>query len=227
MGRIKEAIRRWKLRGRRPADVFADYYRENKWGDSDSRSGKGSNLIATQELRRLLPPFLAKLQIHSMLDLPCGDYFWMSQVDLGVPVYTGGDIVPELIAANRAAYGRAGVSFDVLDLIEGPLPRHDLVFCRDCLVHLSTDHIRAALRNIRASGAEWLLTTTYPGRGLNEDISTGQWRAIDLEKHPFSLGPPAQLLAEGMEAEKGQGPKKSLGLWRVADLPVGGQEGRS
>ena len=219
MGRIKEAIRKWKLKGRSPADVFTGYYRNNKWGDEESRSGKGSNLVATEELRRTLPGFIADLGLKSFLDLPCGDYFWMSRVELGVPRYTGGDIVPDLIAENRKLYARDGVAFEVLDLIKGPLPRHDLVFCRDCLVHLSTDHVQAALGNIKASGAEWLLTTTYPGRGLNEEISTGQWRAVDLEKPPFSLPAPERLLAEGQEAEKGQGPKKSLGLWRVRDLP--------
>jgi len=202
-----------------PSDVFSDYYRRNKWGDADSRSGKGSNLLATQELRKILPELVSELNVDSFLDLPCGDYFWMQHVDLGASRYTGGDIVSELISDNRASHGRDGVTFEVIDLIQGPIPRHDLVFTRDCLVHLSTDHVKAALRNIKASGSEWLLTTTYPGTGTNAEISTGQWRSLDLEKPPFSLGAPTKIVAEGMEQEKGQGPNKMLGLWKVSELP--------
>lgn len=219
MGRIKEAIRKWKLARKSPSDVFGKYYRSNKWGDEESRSGKGSNMGATQELRQLLPPLVAELGIQSFLDLPCGDYYWMAQTDLGVAQYTGGDIVPEMIEANRKAHGRDGVDFAVIDLIQGPIPRHDLIFTRDCLVHLGTDHVRAALRNIKASGSTWLLTTTYPGTGTNDEISTGQWRSVDLQKPPFDLPAPERMIAEGMEHERGQGPNKMLGLWRVADLP--------
>lgn len=216
---LRDRIRRWKLRRRTPAEIFTRYWRNNKWGDADSRSGKGSNLVATEELRRQLPAFLADRGISTLLDLPCGDHFWMSRVDLGGIAYTGGDIVAPLIEENRRRYARPGVAFQVIDLITGPIPRHDLIFTRDCLVHLSTAHLMAAIRNIKASGSDWLLTTTYPGLGTNDEIETGQWRSLDLVKPPFAFPPPVDLLAEGQEQERGQGPKKSLGLWRVADLP--------
>ncbi|MDQ2090471.1 class I SAM-dependent methyltransferase [Marimonas arenosa] len=219
MGRIKEAIRKWKLARKSPAEVFSAYYRHNKWGDAESRSGKGSNLEATKELREKLPALVNELKVESFLDLPCGDYFWMAKIDLGVARYTGGDIVPELIEANRAAYACDGVVFEVIDLIKGPVPRHDLVLVRDCLVHLSSVHVKAALRNIKVSGSEWLLTTTYPGTGSNDEISTGQWRSIDLQAPPFDLPAPVRLLEEGQEHVKGQMPNKMLGLWRVVDLP--------
>lgn len=218
-GGLKERIRKWKLAGRDPAAVFSDYYRSNKWGDEESRSGKGSNLEATAELRKTLPAFVAELDVNSFLDLPCGDYFWMARTDLGVARYTGGDIVPDLIEANRAAYAGDGVDFAVIDLIKGPLPQHDLVFVRDCLVHLSTEHVKSALANVKASGSDWLLTTTYPGIGTNEEISTGQWRAIDLEAPPFNLPAPVKLLEEGQDHVKGQLPGKMLGLWKGADIP--------
>lgn len=224
-GGLKERLRKWKLAGRDPEQVFSHYYRANKWGDAESRSGKGSNLEATQVLREKLPRLLAELGVHSFLDLPCGDYFWMARTDLGAVQYTGGDIVPEMIAANRAAHSREGVDFEVIDLIKGPVPRHDLVFVRDCLVHLSSEHVKAALASIRASGSDWLLTTTYPGTGSNEEISTGQWRTIDLEAPPFSLPAPVRLIEERQEHAKGQMPGKMLGLWRVIDLPAEGPKG--
>lgn len=219
LSELKETLRRRRLSRRTPAEVFRRYYDKNKWGDAGSRSGKGSSLAATEELRRLLPPLLTELGVTELLDVPCGDFHWMAQTDLSGLRYTGGDIVPEMIARNREEHGRDGVRFQVIDLIKGPLPRADLVFCRDCLVHLSNDHIAAALENVRRSGATWLLTTTFPDAPENRDIATGQWRKVDLTKPPFRLPPPERLIEEGREGVKGQMAGKMLGLWRVADLP--------
>ena len=168
MGRFKEAIRKWKLGRRSPSDVFQSYYLKNKWRDAESRSGKGSNMGATQELRALLPPLMADLGVKTFLDLPCGDYYWMQHVDLGVDHYTGGDIVPDMIAANIAKHARDGVSFEVIDLIQGSIPRHDLILTRDCLMYLSEPHVKEAVANITTSGSTWLLTTTFPNLGTNE-----------------------------------------------------------
>lgn len=215
---LKHRLRRRRLARVSPGEVFDSYYRSNKWGDAESRSGKGSNLRATAALRPQLESLLRELGIARMLDAPCGDFFWMAQVDLGGIAYTGGDIVPALIEANRARHAGPGIEFAVIDLIEGPLPATDLVFCRDCLVHLSNNHVARALATIAASDATWLLTTTFPSVAANADIVTGEWRQIDLTKPPFNLPAPARLIAEGAEAEKGQGTGKMLGLWRVADL---------
>lgn len=217
---LKRWLRRKRLAGRDPAEIFSDYARSNKWGDRDSRSGKGSNLEATAEVRRVLPVLLRELGATSMLDVPCGDFFWMAQVDLAGIDYLGGDIVPDLIEANRRAHARPGVAFQVVDLIRGPVPKADVIFVRDCLVHLSHDHVRAALANIARSGGTWLLTTTFPDTPANADIATGEWRAIDLTKPPFSLPIPERLIPEGQAHLKGQRADKMLGLWRIADLPT-------
>lgn len=219
---LKRALRRKRLAGRDPADIFTDYARANKWGDKDSVSGKGSNLEATAEVRRVLPALLRELGARSMLDVPCGDFFWMAHVDLAGIDYLGGDIVPDLIEANRRAHARPGVAFQVVDLIRGPVPKADVVFVRDCLVHLSHDHVRAALASIARSGGTWLLTTTFPETPANEDIATGEWRAIDLTKPPFNLPAPERLIPEGQAHLKGQRADKMLGLWRIADLPGAG-----
>ena len=208
LGRFKKAIRKWKLGRRSPSDVFLSYYLKNKWGSGESRSGKGSNMGATQEVRAFLPPLVADLGVKTFLDLPCGDYHW-----------TGGDIVPDMIAANTAEYARDGVRFEVIDLIQGSIPRHDLILVRDCLVHLSEPHVKEAVANIKASGSTWLLTTTFPNLGTNEEIVTGEWRRIDLQKPPFGFPAPDRMIAEGMEHEKGQCPDKMLGLWQIKNLP--------
>ena len=219
---LKRALRRKRLAQRGPAEIFSDYARSNKWGDKDSLSGKGSNLEATAEVRKFLPALLRELGATSMVDVPCGDFFWMRHVDLTGIDYLGGDIVPDLIQANRQTHARPGIAFQVVDLISGPVPKADVIFVRDCLVHLSHDHVQAALCNIAQSGATWLLTTTFPDTPTNEDIATGEWRAIDLTKPPFNLPQPERLVAEGQAHLKGQRSDKMLGLWRIADLPGAG-----
>ena len=166
----------------------------------------------------LLPALVRELEVTSVLDVPCGDFFWMQHVDLAGIEYLGGDIVPDLIEANRRAHARPGVAFQIIDLISGPVPKADLVFMRDCLVHLSNDHVRAALANIAKSGSTWLLTTTFPNGAANEDILTGEWRALDLTKPPFELPQPERLFAEGQAHLKGQKGNKMMGLWRIANL---------
>jgi SAM-dependent methyltransferase len=218
LSKLKRALRRRRLLRRNPAEIFSDYARSNKWGDKDSVSGKGSNLEATAEVRRILPELLRNLGATSILDVPCGDFFWMQHVDLTGIDYLGGDIVPDLIEANHRAHARPGVDFQVVDLISGPVPKADVIFVRDCLVHLSHYHVRAALANIARSGGTWLLTTTFPDTPSNADIATGEWRAIDLTKPPFNLPRPAQYLAEGQSHLKGQKGHKTLGLWNIADL---------
>ncbi len=216
--KLRYRIKRRVLRGQAPADIFREYVRINKWGDKESVSGKGSNLKSTEQLRQLLPKLLTDLSVRSMLDVPCGDFNWMAHVDLAGIDYLGGDIVPELIARNRGLHSREAVRFEVIDLIQGPLPKSDLVFCRDCLVHLSHNHIAAALANIRASGSTYLLTTIYPG-SPNDDIYTGEWRPLDLTRAPFHLPAPMRMIAEGQDWLPGQAKEKMLGLWRITDLP--------
>jgi hypothetical protein len=201
--------------------VFGEIFRTNAWGNAQSASGTGSDLEQTRVIRRELPGLMRNLGVKSMLDLPCGDFHWMSQVDLSGIEYLGADIVDALVANNQALHGGAAGhrEFRVLDLCADPLPPVDLLLCRDCLVHLGESDLRRALENIRRSGIAYLLTTTFPGRKGNPDIATGGWRPLNLQAPPFDFPAPLFMLEEGCTEDEGAYADKSLGLWRVADLP--------
>ena len=199
---------------------FAQIYKTNLWSDSESRSGTGSSLDSTATLRAALPPVLRVLNTRSLLDVPCGDFNWMNQVDLSGIDYIGGDIVEFVIHANRQRYESATRRFMKVDLTRGPLPQADTILCRDCLVHFSFDNIIAAFRAMRTSGAEYLLTTTFLGRQVNKDIVDGDWRPINLEQPPFLLPPPHSVILENCMEEGGAYADKALGVWRVSDLPT-------
>ena len=212
---------RWqgrKLAGRPIHEVFGEIYRSNFWGSDASLSGTGSDARQTARITRELPGLWRRIGVQKVLDVPCGDFHWMQNVALDGIEYVGGDIVPELIQRNRTSFAREGVHFAVLNLTEDTLPPCDLVFCRDCLVHLSYRDIWAALRTVAASEARFLLTTTFTERSRNQDIRTGQWRPLNLQAPPFNLGPPLELLVEGCTEGDGAYADKSLGLWRVEDI---------
>lgn len=197
---------------------FAHIHASNYWRGDESRSGRGSSLAATEAVRADLPGLIQELGIASILDVPCGDCHWIRHVALVGVDYTGADIVPALVAGNQARLGGATRRFIQLDLVAEAPPRADLVLCRDLLVHLPFPEASKALRNIRRSGADWLLTTTFPRHATNADLH-GDWRPLNLTAPPFNFPPPARLIHEGCDEEGERYSDKSLGLWRVADLP--------
>ena len=202
------------FRGR--AAIFNRIYKSNRWSDSESVSGPGSNLAQTEALRQMQPDLFKQLGVNSILDIPCGDFYWMSKLDLGVE-YTGADIVETLIQQNIENYANDGVKFCVLDLVSSPLPRADLIFCRDCLVHLSYRNIFLAIDNIKRSGAEYLMSTTFPALQSNHNIITGDWRPLNLERAPFNFPRPEQLIDEACPVAGYS--DKSLGVWLTETLP--------
>ena len=186
----------------------------------NSHSGHGSSASATRFLRAAVSQLLSDLGVKSMLDVPCGDFNWMQLLDLQID-YFGADIVPQLIEANQRKYSRPGRAFGMLDVVKDPLPRADLVFSRDLLVHLSEKDIRSALQNIFNSGAKYLVATTFTSRNRNVDIQTGQWRPLNLQRPPFSFPPPVRLINERCEEQGGLWADKCLGAWKVSDLKAG------
>jgi SAM-dependent methyltransferase len=184
--------------------------------DYQHNSGVGSNLEATRVISRSLRDSFDALSVRSVLDIPCGDFVWMQHVDLRGIDYTGADVIEELIVRHQQTHSGPQKHFTVLDLVTADLPQVDLVFCRDCLVHLSNRLARRALANIKRSRSRYLLTTTFPDRDSNPRIVTGNWRSINLCAAPFNLPPPLRVLTEGYPEPYSD---KSLGLWKVSDIP--------
>jgi hypothetical protein len=84
-------------------------------------------------------------------------------------------------------------------------------------VHFPLRGIALALANIKRSGSTYLLTTTFVERASNDDIRVGRWRPLNLERAPFGLPPPLQLVDE--ECPEPANRDKRLGLWRIESIP--------
>jgi len=208
----------YQLKSKNAEQVFTDIYRSNAWGGKDSISGSGSDIYQTRIIAKELSVIFRDYGVSTMLDIPCGDFHWMKSVDLNDIDYTGADIVNDLIEKNIEQYGCDGLRFQKLDLTKDKLPKVDLIFCRDCLVHLSFEDIFHAFDNLCASQSEYLLTTTFTERTKNHDIITGKWRTLNLELAPFILPRPLKIINEGCTEGAGAYSDKALGLWRIVDI---------
>ena len=204
------------------SEAFAEIHRGGGWEPDQPRvSGAGSDLAQTAVIRAALPQLLEDLGVRSILDAPCGDFYWMRECRLDVDRYIGMDIVPALVEENLREYAAPGREFIVGDVVADLLPQVDLIFCRDCLVHLRAHDALTAIKNFQRSGSTFLLTTTFPARKVNGNVDqTGEWRPLNLMLPPYTLPPPLRVLNEGCTEENGRYADKSLGLWALADLSL-------
>lgn len=171
-------------------EKFAFIYKKNWWKSGESRSGPGSTLVYTSNLRAELPSLIQQYSIKTVLDAPCGDFNWMSRLIPNLDVdYIGGDIVGELIDELCKRNYSHRVRFVRLDIARNALPRADLMIVRDCLFHFSYEDAWMFFDNFTASGIPYLLTTTHKNSGKfqNRDIVTGEFKLIDLFSEPYNF----------------------------------------
>jgi hypothetical protein len=183
----------------------------------ESVSGAAATLEETAVLRNALPRLAEQNHVESVLDIPSGDFHWMQHVAWDVD-YTGADVVPEIVEENQRLYGGPKRRFVLLDVTRDPLPKVDLIHCRDLLIHLSNRDCFAALKNFVASGSRLLLTSHFASRVTNDEIVSGDFRPINLCSPPFHLPPPIQTINEVSALGDGAFTDRSMALWRLADI---------
>lgn len=166
-------------------NIFTDIVLNNRW--TQHPCGPGSTMNYTENMRTELVPLLQRHNIKSVLDLPCGDFSWMSATGIENQVdYIGADIVEVMISANKQKY--PSVEFQLLDLTSDDLPNVDMLFCRDCLLHLSFADIDKAFENIARSNIKYVLLSNWFEQVTNEkDIRTGGYRFIDFMQAPYNF----------------------------------------
>lgn len=196
--------------------LFSDYYKNRVWsgGKGETVSGSGSTLRATGEIREGLPGLFRKYHIRKVFDAPCGDYNWFQHIEREGVLYTGGDIVQDLIAENRHKHQDENTRFVHFDIIKDRPEDADLWLCRDVLLHFSFDNIQAFFNNFLASGIPYLLVSTYHTCKENLDIATGAGRELNLEIAPFNLPEPIDYVDE----QSTGGRPRRLGLWRREEI---------
>ncbi len=207
----RPATRRRKrnLNGRSSADIFSEIYATNAWHSADSRSGCGSTLAATAEIRAALPRLLADLDVRVLFDAPCGDFNWMRHVDLPVERYIGGEIVPTLVRQLNARYANGRRHFVLIDLTMDKLPAADALFCRDLFLHLSFADIERVKANFLRSGCKYLIGSTYPNVRIQFDILTGEARPANMLQTPINWPRPIRVVNDRADELM----DRQMGVW--------------
>lgn len=211
--------RKWRERRRgvqgTPEEIFTMYYRRNHWATDESRSGCGSTLAYTENIRTHLPPLFTRLGIQRLLDAPCGDFNWFRLVRPQIQAsYVGGDIVAELIERNQNEYADDRTRFIRLDIINDPLPAADLWLCRDVLFHFAERDVFLALDHFLRSDISFILTSSHPECLYNTGIPSGSFRLLNLRLPPYSLPEPREALDDWIEGT----PPRLLCLWERSQI---------
>jgi len=201
---------------------FTKIYHTNYWNGKNSKSGTGSDLETTEIMRIQLVSLINSLGIKTMVDAPCGDFYWMKEIinELDIVDYIGMDIVKEMIEKNIKHYGNdERINFGHVDVVNQVLPKSDLIFSRDCLVHFSYETVKKILRNFIESGSEYVLMTTFMSdQRQYSDILDGQWRAINFLGAPLCLPKPEKIILEGCIEDRYRWTDKALALWKLSEL---------
>jgi hypothetical protein len=198
--------------------IFQSIYESNAWENNESPSGPGSTKARGADFIDDLLCALRDLRCRTLLDVPCGDFNWVGPIAEAMDRYIGADIVPELVSRNRRLYSSTRVRFIRLDLAADRIPDADAILCRDCFVHLSFRDTGRCLENIQRSRATYLVTTTFADHPENQDIQTGSWRPLNLERPPFWFPKPLRTIDERCHHSGGIYADKRLKIWRVTDL---------
>lgn len=179
-------------------------------GLPETLCGAGSTLAETEYLRSGLLWVLQDLGVKKLLDAPCGDFHWMSHVDLGDIEYIGADYSAANLKAARTR--NETIELHLLDIVRDDLPQADAMLCRDFYQHLPDEMVFAALRNFIASDITWLLLTTHDNEE-NEDIhKAGMFRRINMCRAPFNFPVTAMIVPDP------PGSGHFLGVWSRADV---------
>jgi hypothetical protein len=178
-----------------------------------SIAGYGSYTWNTRIIVAELPRIFKQYDIKTMLDIPCGDYYWMKEVDLDNITYIGGDLVNEQIKLNQDEH--PSVDFRVMDMIKDDLPYADLVFTRDCLVHLTYENISIFINKLINNGSKYIMSTTFPETELNTElVGIIGWRPLNLEVYPINFPMALEIISEKSDYN----PEKCMGIWSLQDI---------
>jgi len=180
-------------------------------GRSESFSGTGSSLEATKVLRPRLADMFGSLGIRTLVDAPCGDMNWMRHLDYPFERFIGIDIAPTLISLLKSQAFPPQYYFLVANVVRDVLPKADAILCRDCLVHLSFEHIFKVRQLWKEAGFRYCFVTTFVNRTTNENIITGGWRPLNMQIAPFNWPEPLAVIDEECQDE-GFG-DKAIGVW--------------
>ena len=133
-------------------DAMEQIYENNLWGGDTSEyySGLGSHHLELVDLYvETVSTFLKSFETPpEVCDLGCGDFNVGKELVKHSKKYIAVDIVPDLIAHNKAAFPADNLELRVLDIASEDLPIGDVVILRQVLQHLSNAEIKNVVEKL-------------------------------------------------------------------------------
>ena len=177
--------------------IFNLIFKSYHWRDyhkttiNESDSGLGSDLIVTKQLIKDLDIFFKNNQITSILDIACGDFFWMNKLINNNKHlnYLGLEIVESIVKNNNKIFSNQKVKFKCTDVINEELPQnHDFILVRDFLIHIKNSDIINLVHKIKKSNCKYFAINNFPNIKKNDEIKGyGHHRYVNIEIPPFNL----------------------------------------
>lgn len=164
---------------------FSKIYEINEWGGS----GPGSDPDNVKPYLDILQNIFDDQKYISYVDLGSGDWRLMSTIKIPEnKIYKGFDLVQKVIENSRKNYLKNNVNFyhihQLKDLIN---EKADMLIIKDVMQHWGNKDIIYFLENILPNYKYALITNDYKKDALNEDIKSGHFRPIDIEKAPYNI----------------------------------------
>jgi predicted O-methyltransferase YrrM len=164
--------------------IFENIYKNNIWIFDNVRSGHGSGLNQTTNVRFFLNKFISNNSINSVTDLGCGDLNWIKYTKAFSVDYTGIDISETLINEHKNKY--PGKKFYNKDIIKDEIPQSDLIIIRDVLFHTKIEDINLLFENIRNKFKYILVTSCNNPFNENNHNNIYHFSKVNVEISPFN-----------------------------------------
>ena len=185
--------------------------------NEESLSGPGSWKSFARDSVDFIHHVIKKHNIKSILDLGCGDWNWFRYLNLSNINYTGGDIVNKMIDKNNNMFKKKNIRFINHNLLKNKiLKKYDLVFVRDCFVHLTDTQVLISLKKIINSECKYLATTSYIYNKKYNIKNPDRWRPINLLKKPFCFPKPFLIISDKSNNTI-YDKYKYLFIWKIKD----------
>lgn len=164
------------------SSIFDLTYEKGWWGKKgELYSGSGTDDPAVAAYSERLIELIRKENIHSVVEVGCGDFSIMKQVLKAVPVqYTGFDVSKKVVEFNRRLHQNAQTRFEQADAAAVSLPPADLLIIRQVLQHIDNARISAIARQF----------PKYRFCLITEHQAIGSREKANLDKRP---GPDTRL----------------------------------
>ncbi|KAL1504460.1 hypothetical protein AB1Y20_010865 [Prymnesium parvum] len=161
-------------------------------------SGVESAIEHTAPFRSFLERWLRANSVASLVEASSGHWpsGWQRVTSWPPLEYAGFDLMAEVVVDNQRLFsgsadrfGLASARFDALDMLTAPLPPAEVLLTKDTLIHFSNAHVMQFLRLsvIRCPPLFQRVLFVHDEAAANDDISTGQYRPLNLSAPPFAL----------------------------------------